>query len=170
LAASAGWWIWVGDRHLALAACQRYPMLRAVVFDLPEAIALAREMAAAAPAVDRLSFQAGDFFTDPLPEADLFALGRIVHDWTEDKILVLLRKIHERLPAGGAVLIVEKLLHDDRSGPTIAQLQALNMLSARKARNVPWRSTKRCCGRLVSRTWQGRRTRAPLDAVLGVKP
>ena len=62
---------------------------------------------------------AGDFFRDELPEADLFAIGRIIHDWSEDKILKLLASIHQRLPAGGGILISEKLLREDKAGPII---------------------------------------------------
>src|SRR5439155_9570247 len=87
--------------HLAIAACQRYPGLRAVVFDLPDAVPLAREVITASPAADRIEVTAGDFFKDPLPEGDLFAVGRILHDWSEEKIRTLLRKVFERLPAGG---------------------------------------------------------------------
>ena len=61
-----------------------------MVFDLPEAVPLAREIVGASPVADRIEFVAGDFFADPLPEGDLYALGRILHDWTEDKILTLL--------------------------------------------------------------------------------
>src|SRR5262249_18810794 len=114
--------------HLASAACQRYPTLRAVVFDLPEAVPLAREMIAAGPAADRIEVQAGDFFKDPLPDADLFAVARILHDWAEEKIRLLLGKIFERLPKGGALLIAEKLLTQDKTGPTGALMQSLNML------------------------------------------
>ncbi len=90
--------------HLAMAACQRYPSLQAVVFDLPDAVPLAKEMVAASPSpvADRISVQAGNFFTDELPEADLYAVGRILHDWSPDKIMTLLRKVHARLPAAGA--------------------------------------------------------------------
>ena len=70
--------------HLTVAACERYPCLHGVVFDLPDAVPLAREMVAGSPVADRVTVQAGDFFTDPLPEADLFAVGRILHDWSED--------------------------------------------------------------------------------------
>src|SRR5205807_2692510 len=81
--------------HLAIAACQRYPSLSAVVFDLPEAIPLAREIVAASNVADRVSFAAGDFFVDPLPAADIFALGRILHDWSEEKIANLLGRVFE---------------------------------------------------------------------------
>ena len=48
---------------------------------------LAREIVGASPVADRIEVIAGDFFADELPEGDLYALGRILHDWTEDKIL-----------------------------------------------------------------------------------
>src|ERR1051326_617371 len=66
--------------HLAIAACRRYPNVPAVVFDLPEATPLAKEIVAASPAADRIAVVGGDFFADPLPEGDLYALGRILHD------------------------------------------------------------------------------------------
>ena len=100
--------------------------MQAVVFDLPEAGPLAREVIGACPVAHRVEVVAGDFFADSLPEGDLYALGRILHDWTEEKILVLLGSIHDRLPSGGAVLIAEKLLHDDKAGPGWALMQDLN--------------------------------------------
>jgi acetylserotonin N-methyltransferase len=103
--------------HLVIAACELYPKLRGVVFDLPDALPLAREIVAASPVAERIEIAAGDFFADPLPAGDLYALGRILHDWTEEKCAALLARIHERLPEGGAVLIAEKLLLDDKSGP-----------------------------------------------------
>src|SRR5437868_4882856 len=108
--------------HLAVAACRRYPGLRAVVFDLPAVLPLARELLAATEVADRVELTAGDFFKDPLPEADLFALGRILHDWDGAKIGRLLRSVYDRLPPGGALLVAEKLLDDDRSGPPWAVL------------------------------------------------
>src|SRR5438874_1019009 len=63
--------------HLAMAACQRYAALRAMVLDLPGVVSIAREQVQPSAAANRIEVVAGDFFADPLPEADLFALGRI---------------------------------------------------------------------------------------------
>ncbi len=93
--------------HLAIAACRRYPNLRAVVFYLPEAIPLAQEIVGSSPVAERIEIRGGDFFADPLPEADLFAVGRILHDWSEEKVLRLLRRMYDALPPNGAVLIAE---------------------------------------------------------------
>ena len=79
--------------HLALAAKDRYPHLNAALFDLPEVIEVARSLWAL-----RSELIAGDFFTDELPPADLYALGRILHDWNEEKISNLLPRIHTPYP------------------------------------------------------------------------
>src|SRR5260370_26364087 len=69
--------------HLVIAACEAWPQLRGVVFDMEKIISMAGEFVERSPARDRISLQAGDFFTDHLPRADLYALGRILHDWPE---------------------------------------------------------------------------------------
>jgi acetylserotonin N-methyltransferase len=114
--------------HMTIAACEAYPVLQGVVFDLERVIPVAREMVGQSPARDRITCVAGDFFEGELPEADIYALGRILHDWSEPKIELLLRRICERLPKGGALLVAERLLDPDRSGPVNAHMQSLSML------------------------------------------
>lgn len=155
--------------HLAIAACERYPQLRAVVFDLPQVVDSARAQIRKSDVAERVGVAAGDFFRDPLPEADLFAMSRIVHDWPEQKIHPLLLKIHERLPAGGGILLAEKLLQDDRTGPTSAQLQSLNMLVCTEGKERSLDEYRKLLERSGFRDVRGHVTGSPLDAVLAVK-
>jgi acetylserotonin N-methyltransferase len=155
--------------HLAIAACQRYPELRAVVFDLPEAIPLAREIVGASQVAERIEFAGGDFFADPLPEGDIIAVGRILHDWTEPKILKLLARIYERLPAGGALLIAEKLLDEDKRGPRWAQMQSLNMLTCTEGKERTLSEYEALLKKTGFTEVSGCRTSSPLDAVLAIK-
>jgi acetylserotonin N-methyltransferase len=156
--------------HLAVAVCRRYPQLRATVFDLETVMPMAREMIAAEPDVaPRIDVLAGDFFTVALPSADLFAVGRILHDWGEEKIHRLLGVIFQALPPGGALLVAEKLLDDDRAGPRWAQLQSLNMLVCAEGKErtaAEYEALLRAAG---FRRIESRRTASPLDAVLAVK-
>jgi acetylserotonin N-methyltransferase len=152
--------------HLAIAACQRYPQLRAVVFDLPEAVPLARQIVMESAVADRIEIIAGDFFSDPLPAGDIFALGRIVHDWTEEKILRLFGRIMERLPAGGALLIAEKLLDPDKTGPSWALMQSLNMLTCTEGKERTLGEYESLLSRVGFVDVAGRRTATPLDAIL----
>ncbi|MDR3718123.1 MAG: class I SAM-dependent methyltransferase [Bryobacteraceae bacterium] len=155
--------------HLAIAACERYGSLRGVVFDLPEAIAEARPHVAASSASERIELVEGDFFADALPPADLYALGRIVHDWGDGRIEILLRKIHAALPPGGAILLAETLLDDDHAGPVPSLMQSLNMLVCTEGRErsvAEYRELLEPCGFTQV---EGRRTGAPLDAVLAFR-
>lgn len=155
--------------HLVIAACERYPMLRGIVFDLPRVAQVAREHVAASPASDRIEVIAGDFFSDRLPEGDLYALGRILHDWSDDKIRTLLRLIFERMPSGGGLLIAEKLLDEDGAGPLSANLQSLNMLVCTEGRERSLGEYTELLRDAGFGAIEGRRTGAPLDAVLALK-
>ncbi|TTK00928.1 Acetylserotonin O-methyltransferase [Bagarius yarrelli] len=70
----------------------------------------------------------GDFFKDDLPEANLYILARILHDWADDRCIELLNKVYQACRPGGGVLVIESLLSEDKSGPLSTQLYTLNML------------------------------------------
>ncbi|HTC86644.1 MAG TPA: class I SAM-dependent methyltransferase [Bryobacteraceae bacterium] len=99
--------------HLVAAVRERYPNIQAQVFDLAEVAKLYPGTIA------------GNFFTDALPQADLYSLGRILHDWSDEKCSQLLPKIFASLPEGGGLLIAEKLLTPDNVS---AHMQSMNML------------------------------------------
>jgi acetylserotonin O-methyltransferase len=154
-----------GTGHLPMAATARYPEMRVAMFDLPPAIEFARETTAGS----NVELIVGDFFADPLPRADLYAVGQILHDWDEAKIGTLLRKVHAALPGGGALLIAEKHLDDDLSGPARVLMQSLNMLICTdgRERSVPqYRALLEAAG--FSRV-EAKRTGAPLDAILAYR-
>ena len=155
--------------HLAIAACEWYPGLRAIVFDLPQVTKLAREQVEISPARDRIQIVAGDFFTDELPSADLYALGRILHDWSNDKIDFLLRKIVAALPSGGGLLLAEKLLNEDGVGPLAANMQSLNMLVVTEGRERTLGEYTQLLRAAGFASVEGRQTGAALDAVLALK-
>jgi acetylserotonin O-methyltransferase len=155
--------------HLPIAACERYPELRAAVFDLPTVIPVAREYIAKSTASSRIDAIPGDFFADPLPPADLYALGRILHDWSEDKIRALLRKVFDALPSGGALLIVEKLLSEDKSGPTHVHLQSLNMLVCTEGKERTLGEYATLLREAGFSDVSGKHTGKPVDAVLAAK-
>lgn len=76
----------------------------------------------------RLGFTAGDFFTDPPPHADVLVMGHILHDWGNDDKLMLLRAAREALPDGGALIVYDAIIDDDRRENVFGLLMSLNML------------------------------------------
>lgn len=123
-----------GTGHLVVEACRRYGDLRGLLFDLPSVKPVAERYIREAGLSGRIEVLGGDFFTDPLPDADLYALSRILHDWSDDKVRALLRRVYESLPPGGGVLICEQLLTPRKDAPATALLQSLNMLICTEGR------------------------------------
>ena len=156
--------------HLAIAATLHYPALRAVVFDLPAVLEVTREELLRWPGVSsRIELCSGDFFRDDIPEADLIALGRILHDWSDTKIHDLLGRIFRALAPGGSVLIAEKLLNDDKTGPASANMQSLNMLVCTEGRERTLTEYRELLTAAGFSDVRGRVTGAPLDAVMATK-
>ncbi|MFN8627320.1 MAG: methyltransferase [Candidatus Binatia bacterium] len=76
----------------------------------------------------RLRFYPGSFFTDPLPSAEVLIMGHILHDWSLDEKQMLIAKAYAALPAGGALLVYEALIDDERRQNAFGLLMSLNML------------------------------------------
>jgi acetylserotonin N-methyltransferase len=156
--------------HFCIAACELYTELTATVFDLPPVKPFAEEQINKHHLDHRIKFESGDFFSDPIPQGDLYYLGRILHDWDEPNISRLLSTILTALPSGGGVLIAEALLDDDRSGPMYALMQNLNMLVCTDGRErtcAEYRSLLESTG---FQSVECRRTGAILDAILARRP
>jgi precorrin-6B methylase 2 len=77
---------------------------------------------------ERLSFTGGDFFADPLPAADVLVMGHILHDWDLDEKRQLLKKAYDALPDGGALIVYEAVIDDERRSNAFGLLMSLNML------------------------------------------
>jgi hypothetical protein len=77
---------------------------------------------------ERLRFTGGDFFADPLPTADVLVMGHILHDWDLDEKRVLLKKAYDALPDGGALIVYDAIIDDDRRSNAFGLLMSLNML------------------------------------------
>ncbi len=97
-------------------------------FDLPAVRPVFEEYVAGAGLAERLRFHAGSFFEDALPQADVLVMGHILHDWDLEQKRMLIRKAYEALPEGGALVIYEALIDDDRRENALGLLMSLNML------------------------------------------
>ena len=97
-------------------------------FDLPPVEPIFNSYVAQHDLADRLRFTPGNFFTDPLPSADVLVMGHILHDWDLAEKRLLLQKAYDALPTGGALIVYEALIDDDRRFNAFGLLMSLNML------------------------------------------
>jgi predicted O-methyltransferase YrrM len=115
-----------GDLAVQIALAN--PHLRGIGFDLPEAAPIFEEYAKANGVAERVRFEPGDFFRDALPTVDAFTMGHILHDWDLEQKKMLISKAFDALNPGGALVVYDAMIDDDRSKNAFGLLMSLNML------------------------------------------
>jgi O-methyltransferase domain/Dimerisation domain len=113
---------------LPVQIAHAHPHITGGGFDLPPVNPLFDNYARDHGLCDRLRFYAGDFLQDPLPSADVLVLGRVLHNWDLVIKRMLLKKAYDALPAGGALIVYERLIDDERRVNAAALLASVNMV------------------------------------------
>jgi hypothetical protein len=124
-----------GTGLYSLAYLERHPDLRAVVWDRPEVLKVASELAEEAGLADRLTCMPGDMFRDPPPcSADAVLLSNVLHDWDVPECRALLRRCTDVLAPKGQLLIHEVFLTDALDGPLPLALYSAAIFSLTEGR------------------------------------
>jgi hypothetical protein len=113
---------------LPVVVTQSHSHLTGIGADLPIVRPIFEKYVASHGLQERLSFAALDFFNEPLPKADVVIMGHILHDWDLSSKKMLVSKAYDALPAGGAFIVFEALIDDDRRSNAFGLLMSLNML------------------------------------------
>lgn len=113
---------------LATQIALENPHLRGTGFDLPEVAPIFEDYVTTVGVADRLMFQPGDFFKHDLPKADVVLMGHILHDWDLPTKKMLIKKAYDAIPVGGALVVYEAIIDDDRSKNAFGLMMSLNML------------------------------------------
>ncbi len=113
---------------LSIEAAKKHSHLHCISFDLPPVEPIARRHIESAGLSNRIRTASGDFFKDPLPQADVITMGMILHDWNLEKKKHLIRAAYDALPPGGALVVIEALIDDARRENVFGLLMSLNML------------------------------------------
>jgi len=113
---------------LAVQVALANPHISGTGLDLPEVGPIFEDYAAANGLAGRLSFAPVDFLQAPLPAADVITMGHVLHDWDLDTKRMLINKAYAALPDGGALIVYEAIIDDDRSANVFGLLMSLNML------------------------------------------
>lgn len=115
-----------GDLAVQIALAN--PHLIGTGFDLPEVAPVFEEYVESNGLADRVTFQGGSFFTHDLPRADVLLFGHILHDWDLETKRMLLVKAFAALPSGGAVVVYDAIIDDERKQNAFGLMMSLNML------------------------------------------
>jgi precorrin-6B methylase 2 len=114
--------------ELSIQVSTLHPHMKCISFDLPKVSEIAKEKLEEMDFSPRINIVSGNFFNEDFPSVDIITMGNILHDWgTRDKKL-LISKAYQALPKGGALVVLENLIDDDRNENVFGLLMSLNML------------------------------------------
>ena len=112
-----------GRGHLLKAVLDGAPHASGVLFDLPNVIETAKDIAS-----NRIRLQPGDFFKDKLPKCDAYLLMSIIHDWSDKEATEVLGAVRRSAPGHAKLLVIEPVLPEIPE-PTLAQMGDISMMS-----------------------------------------
>ncbi|XP_062111223.1 trans-resveratrol di-O-methyltransferase-like [Humulus lupulus] len=87
---------------------EAFPHLKCIVLEQPHVVANL-------PNTENLKFVEGDMF-QAIPQADAILLKLVLHDWSDEECLTILKKCREAIPSngGGKVVIIDIVINDEK--------------------------------------------------------
>lgn len=113
---------------LAVEVAKAHPHLSGIGFDLSQVEPIFNEYVERNKLSDRLKFESGDFFKGELPSCDVIVMGHILHDWNLEEKRMLVAKAYKALNPGGALIVYDAMIDNEREKNAFALLMSLNML------------------------------------------
>jgi hypothetical protein len=124
-----------GLGHMLNGVLERAPQARGVLFDLPQVIEKARR-----GANPRIDYIGGDFFKDPIPPCDAYLLMTVLHDWSDEESVAILKNIRANAPRNAKLLILEGMVQPDARDHFLLDLdiEMLVMTTGRERTRKEW--------------------------------
>jgi ubiquinone/menaquinone biosynthesis C-methylase UbiE len=123
-----------GTGIYSIAFLQKYPQLKAILWDRPEVLKVAHEFAESYGVADRMQFLPGDMFVDPVPQADAILMSNILHDWDIPECQKLIKRCADSLSNHGRLLIHDVFLNDALDGPLYIALYSTALFTLTEGR------------------------------------
>ena len=116
-----------GAGAVMTATLKRYPALRGMMFDQSHVLNRTTQNIQAAGLQDRCEMHTGNFFEAIPAGADAYSMRHILHDWTDDLCVRILRNIRKVTPAHGRLLIIEAVVPEGND-PSMSKLFDIFMM------------------------------------------
>jgi hypothetical protein len=132
-----------GHGYLLCEIAKKYPELKGLIFDLEQVLDGSRKRIQENALSDRLSCCAGNFFESIPSDGDAYIMQHIIHDWTDDRALTILKNVHRALDGkkNGKLLVLDSVIKDNSSGDfnTWKDLEMLLMPGGRERTEAEFR-------------------------------
>ncbi len=113
---------------LSIQIAHHHAHMHCICADLPAVEPIARARIHEAGLDDRVEARSLDFWQDPFPRVDIVTMGNVLHDWNVDEKRQLIRKAFKALNDGGALIVIENIIDDERRANAFGLMMSLNML------------------------------------------
>ena len=146
-----------GSGALLAAVLRANPAIRGVLFDLPQGLAFARETLEEAEVLERVTLAEGSFFESVPAGGDLYLLKWIIHDWSDEEAVVILRNCRQSMSGAARLVLLERSLplHVDDSpaalDATMADLHMRVVLGGRERTTDEYRDLLSSAGLRMTR-------------------
>ena len=150
-----------GLGHLLEAVLETAPATKGVVFDLPEVIDQARPSAHS-----RITYVGGSFFEDRIPPCDAYMLMNVLHDWSDEESVAILKNIQSAAPASATFLIIEGIVDEESRGDFLidCDIEMMVMTTGRERTRVEWEAVFQAAGLPLKRILQAGTWTAVIEA------
>jgi O-methyltransferase domain/Dimerisation domain len=153
-----------GQGHLLSHLLLRYPRLIGTILERPSEPQQTQALWAERLGVaDRCKYVTGDMFVD-VPAADAYIMKMVLHDWSDDECVHILKNIHRRAAASGSVFIAEHVIPEINTS-NFATLFDIHMMCWGRARE---RTVPEYVEILKQAGWNYVATWFPAGGVIGV--
>ncbi|WP_394840745.1 acetylserotonin O-methyltransferase [Pendulispora brunnea] len=116
-----------GGRGILLGTIlAKYPQLRGILFDQPQVVDSVGEGHDWAPVKDRCQVVGGNFF-ESVPQADAYVMKSVLHDWSDEDAVRILKTVHQAAKPGQKLLLVESVV-EPGNGPDDGKVLDLFMM------------------------------------------
>jgi len=112
-----------GRGHLLRAILQGAPRTWGILFDQPHVVGQVFPASG-----EKLSVVGGNFFADPMPQADAYLLMNVIHDWADAESVKILSAIRRDMPQHASVLIIETVV-PQTPGPHLSKELDIAMMA-----------------------------------------
>jgi hypothetical protein len=121
--------------HLLEAVLDAYPQSSGILFELPEIIDAAKVRA-----IPRVNYVAGNFFKDTIPPCDAYMLMMVLHDWSDEEAVAILRNIKRTAPPAAKILVIEGVVDEAAKGNLLldVDIEMMALTTGRERTREEW--------------------------------
>jgi hypothetical protein len=119
-----------GDGRMIGTILAHHPQLTGVLLELPYAMEEAASVLDSLGVAQRCQTLSGDMFAEVPAGADTYLMSRVVHNWPDDKAVVVLANVRAAMPDHARLLIFEPLISvDGQQAAQVVQLDFMMLLN-----------------------------------------